>query len=106
MGRLNPGATQHGLTVADLSAQLQFGPGAFGPLAERVAPLLVTGDLSCRLVQMVQDSVDGVRNMRGQRGEKAVTQMLFECYEHGLFMFGDQYSAVNSEIVPAIRYIF
>lgn len=44
--------------------------------------------------------------MTGQRGERRVTEMLSDCCNVGLFMHGPANSAVNRQIIPAIKYIF
>ena len=90
-------------TVNVLAARYDFGPNAFGPLRRKPPQVSAARDLSGQVRALCEASVDGVARMRGQRGQKYVTQMLTACYRQGLFMHGPPSSAVNVQIIPAIR---
>lgn len=95
-------------SLETLVDRLTFGFAAFGPLARSEIPSVekVWPDMHKRIPHLVRESVPAAATMRGERGAKLVTQMLADCYMQGLFMHGGPSSPVNSEIIPAVRFIF
>ncbi|CAK0888086.1 unnamed protein product, partial [Prorocentrum cordatum] len=102
-------AEERPLGLEALAAGLVFGRPAFGPLRPRGGghrAKLKGPSLRSRIPDMLRESVAGVESMRGERGLKTVTQMLTDSYSNGLFMHGPPSSAVNRQIVPALRHVF
>jgi hypothetical protein len=93
-------------TVSFQASYITFGPAAFQPLRARPTITDVARSANLNVKKIVEASVLGVKEMRGERGMKFVTKMLSDCYQQGLFMHGPPSSPVNSEIIPAMHFIF
>jgi hypothetical protein len=96
-----------GFGLKDFAQNLRFGPAAFGPLGSATAAIHYSRpDFQKHIVDMLEQSVDGIKVMRGQRGERLVTDMMTSWCTQGLFMHGSPDSPVNRLVIPATKHIF
>lgn len=97
-------------TVEYVASDLVFGSAAFGQLRhDSVVPEMQSSSSrssALNIKKMVEASVPDVKRMMGERDRKYVTQMLTDCYHQGLFTHGGPTSPVNSQVIPAMHYIF
>lgn len=95
-------------SIKYLATLYSIGPNAFGPLErsnQNADAAKRLPDISHLVKDIVEASVPEAKNMLGERGIKAVTKMLKDIYDRGLFMHGDAISSVNKTIIPAFRHV-
>lgn len=89
---------------ADKIEQFTFDDAAFGPLPQRVMPAKDLPNLAAKVNSIMTDSVKGVAGMKSQtRDARPVLDIISSIYTGGLSTMSQN---INSEIIPAIRYIF
>lgn len=99
-----PAAKEEKKTNHDKIESYTFDDAAFGPLPQRVIPDKDIANLASKINGIMTDSVKGVAGMKSQtRDARPVLDMISSIYSSGLSTMSQN---INSEIVPAIRYIF
>jgi hypothetical protein len=89
---------------ADKIEQFTFDDAAFGPLPQRVMPAKDMPNLASKVHSIMTDSVKGVAGMKSAtRDARPVLDIISSIYTGGLSTMSQN---INSEIIPAIHYIF
>jgi len=93
-------------TVKYHAQQYVFGKAAFAPLRHVVANKADPSEnLHAKIPKILADTLPAISQMRGERGRKTVIRMIRDIYATGLHMHAPATSPVNSQVIPALRYV-